>query len=69
MKAFAAAACLGVASAIEVMELKYMNHLAKFGKIITSIEEFTERLVHFSRNDKYIEEHNAEGHNYTLGHN
>ena len=32
MKTFAAAITLGVASAIESMDLKYMNYLAKFGK-------------------------------------
>ena len=69
MKAFAAAATIGAASAIDVMTLKYMNHLAKFGKIIKDIEEFEQRFGHFAKFDKFVEEHNAEGHNYTVGHN
>ena len=68
MKAFAAALA-AVASAIDVTELKYMQFLAQFGKNMGSVEEFNQRLVYFSVLDKYIEEHNAEGHNYTLGHN
>ena len=68
MKAFAAALA-AVASAIDVTELKYMQYLAQFGKNMGSVEEFNQRLVYFSVLDKYIEEHNAEGHNYTLGHN
>ena len=68
MKAFAAALA-AVASAIDVTELKYMQYLAQFGKNMGSVEEFNERLVYFGVLDKYIEEHNAEGHNYTLGHN
>ena len=69
MKAFAAAVTLGAVSALDVMELKYMQHLAKFGKNMGSVEEFNKRLVYFGTLDQYIEEHNAEGHNYTLGHN
>jgi len=69
MKAFAAAVTLGVASAIDVMELKYMNHLAKFGKMVDSLEEFAERLEFFRDLDNKIEEHNAGSHNFTLGHN
>ena len=69
MKAFAAVITLGVASALEMMELKYMNHLAKFGKTIESIEEFAERLVYFKTLDQFIEDHNEGSHNFTLGHN
>ena len=69
MKAFAAAATIGAASAIDVMTLKYMNHLAKFGKIIKDVEEFEERFGHFAKFDEFVTEHNAEGHNYTVGHN
>ena len=69
MKSFAAAITIGAVSALDVMELKYMQHLAKFGKNMGSVEEFNQRLVYFSTLDQYIEEHNAEGHSYTLGHN
>ena len=42
MKAFAAALLLALASAAEMstMELKFMNHCAKFGKNIAGTEEF-----------------------------
>jgi len=33
------------------------------------IDEFKTRLEYFSTLDKFIEEENAKGHNYTLGHN
>merc|ERR1711934_1042907 len=66
MKAFAAAATIGAASAIDVMTLKYMNHLAKFGKIIKDIEEFEQRFGHFAKFDKFVEEHNPEGHTVTI---
>jgi len=69
MHAFALAATIGAASALSVVELKYMNHLAEFGKNMASIEEFNTRMVYFATLDQYIEDHNAEGHSYTLGHN
>ena len=69
MKTFAAAVTLGAASALTTTELKYMNHLAQFGKNMGSIEEFNTRLNYFEALDQFIEEHNAEGHSYTLGHN
>ena len=68
MKAFAAALA-AVASAIDITELKYMQYLAQFSKNMESVEEFNKRLLYFSVLDKYIEDHNAEGHSYTLGHN
>merc|ERR1712010_22940 len=37
--------------------------------IIKDIEEFEQRFGHFAKFDKFVEEHNAEGHNYTVGHN
>ena len=69
MKTFAAAVTLGAASALTTTELKYMNHLAQFGKNMGSIEEFNARHSVFASLDQFIEEHNAEGHNYVLGHN
>ena len=69
MKTFAAAVTLGVASAFTPMEFKYMQHLAKFGKNMASVEEFNQRMAIFGDLDKFIEEHKAEGHNYTLGRN
>ena len=69
MKYFAAAITLGAASALDAMQLKYMNYLAQYGKQLADIEEFHTRLVLFSAHDQFIEERNAEGHSYTLGHN
>jgi len=51
MKSFAAAIILGAASAIDIDELKYMAHLAQFGKTVKSVEEFAERLVYFKTLD------------------
>ena len=51
MKSFAAAITLGAATAMNSMELKYMNHLARFGKNLESVDEFTTRLVYFSTLD------------------
>ena len=69
MKAFAAAITLGAAAALNLDELKYMNHLAQFGKTVQSVEEFARRLVYFRVLDQFIEDHNAGSHSYTLGHN
>jgi cathepsin L len=69
MKTFAAALFIGAVSAVSEVELKYINHLAKFGKNLADKEEFNTRLSYFAVLDEVIEEHNAEGHNYTLGHN
>ena len=69
MKAFATTTILSATYALEIKELKYMQHLAKFGKTIESVEEYGTRLMYFSTTDELIEEHNAGSHNYTLGHN
>ena len=68
MKAFAAT-LIGAVSALSDMEYKYMSHLAQFGKNIADMDEFNTRLTYFSIVDQFIEEHNAEDHPYTLGHN
>ena len=70
MKAFAAAITLAVASAADAeMELKFMNHCAKFGKNIASTDDFTGRMANFSGADNIIEKHNAGKHSFTMGHN
>ena len=48
MKAFAAAVTLGAVYAIDATEMKYMKHLAKFGKILKTVEEFNTRLNFFA---------------------
>jgi len=47
----------------------YLGHMAKFGRQIDTVEEFEMRLAQFSFVHNYIEEHNASGANYQLGHN
>ena len=69
MNTLAFAATIGAASALSAIELKYMNHLAEFGKNMASVEEFNLRMVYFDAVDQTIEESNSEGHTYTLGHN
>ena len=69
MKSFAAAILIGAASAMSPIEMKFMKHLAKFGKTLETIEEFEQRLVYFSTLDQFIEEHNAGDHSFQLGHN
>ena len=69
MKAFAIAHIFAAASAIQHLELKYMNYLAEFGKVINNLEEFEQRLENFIATDKAIENMNAEGNTWTAGHN
>ena len=70
MKAFAATATLGAVSAVKPIEMKYMQHIAQFGKTITDVAEFNLRAGEFQRVDEFIELHNSiEGRNFTLGHN
>ena len=70
MKAFHySALTFGVACALDSAQLKYLDYLAKYGKLIESMEDFNERLGYFGTLDRYIEEHNAEDHSFKLGHN
>ena len=59
MKAFAIAHIFAAASAIHHVELKYMNYLAEFGKVINDLQEFEQRLENFVATDKAIEEINT----------
>ena len=47
----------------------YLSHMAKFNRSFENVEEFAMRLDQFSFVHNYIEEHNATGANFTLGHN
>ena len=70
MKAFAAAFTIAVASAADAaMELKYMNHCAKFGKNIGSTDDFENRMGNFAEADKTIEKHNKGNHSFKMAHN
>ena len=69
MKSFAFAAVVGMAAALDVHELEFMNYTAKFNKHYLQMELFEKRMSNFARADKLIKEHNATEANYTLGHN
>jgi len=70
MKTFAAALMIGAATAaVTSTELKYMNHLAKYGRNIADSNEFNIRLARFNEMDSLYEASNATEKNFTLGHN
>jgi len=69
MKSFVFAATVGVASALHASEIQYMNYLAKFGKIMETIEEFDERLENFIKTDKLIDMINEHQNSWVAGHN
>ena len=58
MKSFIAALCFGAVTALETIELRYMNYLARFGKALESKEEFETRLAYYIETDKKIAEIN-----------
>ena len=47
MKSFALALTFGAANALQNLEFEYMQYVAKFGKVLKTVEEFEQRLVHF----------------------
>ena len=49
--------------------LQYLEHLTKFARNITSMEELELRLGNFERTHEWIEEHNATGANWVAAHN
>ena len=69
MKSFAFAAVAGMAAALDVHELEFMNYTAMFNKHYLQLELFEKRMSNFARADKLIKEHNATEANYTLSHN
>ena len=71
MKAFGVTTTLALTSAAEtsVMKLKYMSHVAKYGKNIDSTDEFATRMGYFAETEKTISEHNAGSHSFTMAHN
>ena len=66
---FAVAIVAGVASAIDIDELKFMNYLSKYGKHYDSIEEFVVRKEIFLAKELKIAAHNARPSNFSMGHN
>ena len=78
MNKFAAALTAGLASAMDTVtpdlpiddiQSKYLMYLSKFGKAITTGEEFTTRLLNFANIDSKINEINAQGNSWIAGHN
>ena len=69
MKTFALALTATAVSAVSNMEFKFLNYIAKFGKVMENLEEFETRLAHFIKKDTEIEAHNATESNFKLGHN
>jgi C1A family cysteine protease len=68
MKSFIAAALAATVSA-DVISQKFMEYVITHSKSYTTVEEFLMRKHLFARADAEIEASNAEGNNFTLGHN
>jgi len=51
------------------LKSKFVDHVAEFGLMIGTAEEFNFRQSIFAQKDKLIQEHNASGKSYTLAHN
>ena len=51
------------------LHLKYVQHMAQFNRMIEDVAEFATRFEKFVAVENWIEEHNAMGNNYTVGHN
>jgi len=70
MKTFACLALAGVASAITMNDIKFMDFLAKHGKDYNTIEEFNFRAALFAMKDAALAKINANRANtFTVGHN
>lgn len=68
MKSFVAAA-LATAVSADMISQKFMEYVITHGKSYTTVEEFLMRKHLFAAADAQIEAINAEGNNFTLGHN
>jgi len=70
MKTFACLALAGVASAITMNDIKFMDFLAAHGKDYQSVEEFNFRAALFAKKDAILARINADPANtFTVGHN
>ena len=58
MKSFALALTFGAANALQSMEFEYMQYVAKFGKVLKTVEEFEQRLVNFVATHHMIQKFN-----------
>ena len=59
MRSFALALTFGAAHAIGGMEFEYMKYIAKFGKVLKTVEEFEQRLVNFMKTHHMINQLNG----------
>jgi hypothetical protein len=70
MQSFVLAAFAGIANAFSnQMHNKFHQYMSEHGKDYNSLEEYEFRIANFAANDQFIQEHNASGANFTVGHN
>jgi C1A family cysteine protease len=50
-------------------KIKYGAWKVKYNKVYATLEEEAKAMDTFAANDKFVIEHNQEGHSYTVGHN
>ena len=69
MRSFAFAAVIGAASAITTIDFDYLTYMAKFGKVVKTVEDFAMRVEIFKQTHSFIQEHNNSGETHVAGHN
>ena len=70
MQSITFAVLASTATAISADELEFANYAARFNKVYEDINEFAMRFERFLYWHRVINDHNnANGTNYTLGHN
>ena len=68
MKNFVTLALAGAASALE-SDGEFMEFLATHGRMVGTVEEYNFRKDLFTATHEFIQEHNASGSLFRLGHN
>jgi C1A family cysteine protease len=71
MKTFALAAlgATAIAADLNSMDIKFINYIAEHNKYYGSTDEFNFRQQVWAEKEEFINQHNSEGHTWTLGHN
>ena len=69
MKTFIFAATAAAASALNASEFQFMSFAAEHNKSYETVEEFQMRAALFAETEAFIQEHNTQNNNYTVGHN
>jgi C1A family cysteine protease len=69
MKTFIFAATAAAASALNTSEFQFMSFAAEHNKSYETVEEFQMRAALFAETEAFIQEHNTQNNNYTVGHN